>query len=293
MKRSRYTRSERREALTGLAYAAFPLLGFTVFFAAPFAVSIFNTFRSGVGGRTFVGFANYKSLFYSESFRMALFNTVKFICIGVPTIMLIAFAVSLALNGKLRGKRFFRTVFVMPLVVPVSSVILVFQIIFERSGILNSLTAAIGLEPANYLQSSKAFSVLVMLYVWKNCGYNIILFLAGLSQIPSEYYDAAKVDGAGALRTLISVTAPLMASTFFFTFIISIINSFKVFREAYALGGQYPHESVYMLQHFMNNNFYNLNYARLSVASMLTFVFIVAMVFVLFKFKQRAGDYQL
>ena len=282
----------KREALTGWLYAALPLTGFAAFFVVPFGISIVRTFYSGAGGERFVGFDNYISIFQSEAFRLALVNTLRFIGVGVPLILALSFLLSLALQGITYGKNLFRSFFIMPLVVPVASVILVFSILFERSGIINNLLISFGLLPVNFLNSDHAFSVLIILYLWKNAGYNIILFMAGLSQIPADYYDAAKVDGAGKWRTTIFITLPLMVPTFFFTTVISIINSFRVFREAFALGGSYPHQSIYMLQHFMNNNFYNLNYARLSVASLLTFIIIIALVAVMYILRQKAGDYQ-
>lgn len=285
--------AKHREALTGLLYAALPLTGFIVFFAVPFGISIVKTFYSGTGGRDFVGFANYTSIFQSTTFRLALVNTLKFIGIGVPLILIVSFIISLALQNPIKGKRAFRTLFIMPLVVPVASVILVFSIVFESSGIINNALTSLGYPLTDFMNSEKAFTVLIILYIWKNCGYNIVLLMAGLNQIPSEYYDAAKVDGASKWFVLKSVTMPLMIPTFFFTTVISIINCFKSFREAFALSGSYPHQSVYMLQHFMNNNFFNLNYSRLSVASLLTFVIIISLVAVMYGFRQKAGDHQL
>ena len=284
---------KRRETLIGLLYAALPLAGFSLFFVVPFGISIARTLYSGTGARQFVGLANYTSIFKSEAFRMALGNTMRFIGVGVPLILILSFAISVLLNGITKGKNTFRSLFIMPLVVPVASVILVFSIIFERSGIINNALVSLGLLPVDFMGSDRAFTVLIILYLWKNCGYNIILFMAGLGQIPSDYYEAARIDGAGKWRITLNITLPLMIPTFFFTAVISIINSFKSFREAFVLSGNYPHPSVYMLQHFMNNNFYNLNYARLSVASFLTFTIIIALVSVMYVFRQRAGDHQL
>lgn len=171
--------------------------------------------------------------------------------------------------------------------VSLASVILVFQIVFDNLGILNSMLNAIGVSGQDWLHSEHAFGVLVLLYIWKNCGYNIVLLLAGLNAIPKELYEAAKVDGAGRKAMLLRITLPLMVPTFFFVFVISIINSFKSFREAFLLGGSHPHESIYMLQHFFNNNFQNLNYQRLSVAALLVFVIIFTFVFFLYLAKRR------
>ena len=121
----------------------------------------------------------------------------------------------------------------------------------------------------------------------------MVLFLAGLSRIPRDYSEAARIDGAGSFQTFWHITMPLLAPTFFFVFIISIMNSFKVFREAYALGGEYPHESIYMLQHFMNNNLLNLNYQRVSTASLYVFIVILLLVLLLYLRRQKKGDYQL
>ena len=280
----------RREAVTGLAFAALPLAGFIVFFAAPFLISIIEAFQKN---SRFAGFQNFFDLFGSDAFQLAAGNTLRFIACGVPLIMLVSMAAALLLNRKVRHTKVLRTVFVFPYVIPVASIIMAFNVLFEQSGIVNSIGRFFGFETINFLGSDNAFYVLLFLYIWKNFGYNMLLLLAGLSQIPSEYYDAAQIDGAGKWRRLISITLPLMFPTFFFVFIISIINSFKVFREAYALGGAYPHESIYTLQHFMNNNFVNLNYSRVSVASLITFAVISVIVCALFAFQRRAGESQL
>ncbi|SCJ67528.1 sn-glycerol-3-phosphate transport system permease protein ugpA [uncultured Clostridium sp.] len=279
----------RREAATGLAFAALPLCGFLAFYVIPFIISITMTFTSGYGGQ-FVGLQNYSQVIGSVAFQRAVWNTTRFIAVGVPSIMVVSLGLALLLQQGLKGTAFFRSVYILPLVLAVASVIQVFQIVFEQNGILNAMLTSMGFDPVNFLHSGHAFGVLVTLYVWKNAGYNIILFLAGLSAIPDTYYDAAKVDGAGEWRRLRSITLPLLMPTFLFVFIISIINAFKAFREAFVLGGAYPDESIYMLQHYMNNNFQNLNYPRLSVAALLTFIVIFVLVFLLFHFRNKAGD---
>ena len=280
----------RRRALTGMAYAAVPLAGFLLFFAVPFVISIIRSFQSGLTQR-FTGWDNYISVAQSESFRLAAVNTFRFIVMGVPAIILFSLLLALALDQKIIGHTFFRTIFLTPYVIPVASTVMVFQIVFEQSGILNSL--CLQQSPVNFLHSDNAFYILLLLYVWKNFGYNMLLFLTGLSQIPSEYREAARVDGAGPVRIFWSITLPLLGPTFFFVFVISIVNSFKVFREAYALGGAYPHSSIYMLQHFMNNNFQNLNYQRLSTASIYVFLVIALVVLALFLHRSRKGSVQL
>ena len=175
----------------------------------------------------------------------------------------------------------------MPMVIPVAAVVTVVRAFFDGSGMINQLLAGLGLPVRDWLDSELAFLVLIGLYLWKNCGYNMVLFLAGLSVIPTDYADAALCDGASEGYILRHITLPLMIPNFFFVFVISVINAFKSFREAYLLGGDRPHESIYMLQHFMNNNFQNLNYPRLSTAALLIFVVIFLLVLLLFRVKRK------
>jgi multiple sugar transport system permease protein len=143
------------------------------------------------------------------------------------------------------------------------------------------------------MNSPSAFASLVALYIWKNCGYNIVLFLAALNSVPRECREAAEIDGAGGRERLFGVTLPMIAPHSFFVLVISVANSFKAFREAYMLYGSYPNRSIYMLQHFMNNNFENLNYIRLSVAAIMVFLVIFALVFLLYRLRGKVGDAEL
>ena len=111
-----------------------------------------------------------------------------------------------------------------------------------------------------------------------------------LNSIPKAYYEVADLDSTSRLKKLINITLPMISPHLFFILVISIINTFKSFKEAYILCGDYPHKSIYMIQHFMNNNFQNLNYTRLSVGSILVFIIIFIIILLLFKFKKRLGD---
>lgn len=284
-------RLRHKEMITGIVLALPCIAGFIVFFAAPFLVSLYYCFTKGIGGIEFVGFENFISLINSNSFRLAAINTIKFNAISVPVIMAFSLALALLLNSKVKGVSRFKTFFILPLVIPVASVILVWQILFSEYGALNGVLSGFGVQPVDWMSTGWSFYILIMLYVWKNCGYNIVLFLAGLNNIPVEYYESARIDGAGRLTCFFKITIPFLVPTGFFVFIISIINSFKVFREAYLLAGSYPYFDIYMLQHFMNNNFQNLNYQRLSTAAFLIMVLIVILVLVLFRFENRYSKY--
>ncbi|MCL2539231.1 MAG: sugar ABC transporter permease [Oscillospiraceae bacterium] len=279
----------RCESLTGYAFAALPVLGFAVFYIVPFGVTIAKTLSGGAVGFSYVGLSNYVSVLNSEAFRLAAGNTFKFIGVGVPLLLISSLFAALLLNTGIRGVDGFRAAYVLPLVLPAASVIMVFQILFETGGVFNYTLVKLGFDPINFLHSGNAFWVLLLLYIWKNIGYGIILMLGGLTQIPKEYYEAARADGANGYTCLVRITLPLMAPTFIFVTVISIVGAFKSFREAFALAGAYPDKSIYMLQHFMNNNFARLNYPRLSVAAVLTFLVIFAFVLVLFMRRDKGG----
>lgn len=263
------------------------MIGFALFYLIPFILSIQYTFTKGAGGMTFVGFKNYLDIFKSDAFQLAVYNTFRFILIGVPLLMIVSFCIALLLSVKFRASTFFRSVFLYPLVIPVASSVVVIQAFFSESGLVNQLFAWMNIPIQDWLNSEYAFPILTMIYIWKNCGYNLVLFLAGLNSIPKEYRESAAAEGASYGQIVRYITMPLLIPNFFFVFIISIINSFKSFREAYLLGGNSPHESIYMLQHFLNNNFQNLNYSRLSVAALITFAVIFALLLVLFRLKKR------
>jgi len=276
-----------KEALAGLAFAFPSLAGFVLFFVAPFFLSLYYCFTEGIGDMRYVGLKNFQSLFQSSSFLLALKNTLRFNALCLPLIFIVSLSFALILNTKMKGLPFFRSLFILPLVIPVASVILVWQIVFHDKGFLNTVLSFWGIPAIDWLNSENALAILIMLYIWKNCGYNMILLLAGLNNIPKEYYESARIDGAGSLLCFWKITLPYLAPSGFFVLVISIINAFKVFRESYQLAGNYPHQSIYMLQNFMNNNFHNLSLQRLSTAALLMLIIIGLLVSFLFRIEAR------
>jgi multiple sugar transport system permease protein len=201
--------------------------------------------------------------------------------------MFFSLLLAMLLNKKIFCRNIFRTFFISPLVIPVASVVLVWQVFFEYNGALNALLSQFNLVQVDWMNSSWARVVVLIMYLWKNIGYNMVLFLAGLQNIPTEYYESAQIDGAGALKRFTSITLVYLTPTSFFVFIMSIINSFKVFRETYLISGDYPHESIYMLQHYMNNMFSSLDYQKLTSAACIMAVVIYLLVFNLFICERR------
>lgn len=265
------------------------LIGFSVFYLFPFMVGFrYSLFDSPIDG-SFVGIQNYLDLLANPVFRQAARNTLLFTGISVPLNMLLSLGLAMLLNRKLYARNWLRIGFLIPLVVPVASVVYVWQMLFDLNGSLNGILAGYGLEPRDWMESGSAMAVVIVVYLWKNIGYNMVLFLAGLQNIPADYYEAASMDGAGSWKKWRSITLVYLTPTTFLVFIMSIINSFKVFRETYLIAGDYPNESIYMLQHFMNNMFKSLDYQKLTSAAFLMAVIIVLLVLLLFLAERRIG----
>ncbi|WP_240041072.1 carbohydrate ABC transporter permease [Paenibacillus ginsengarvi] len=272
---------------TASLFLAPSLAGFAVFFLLPFGVGFYYSLIDTPIGGKFVGLDNYAELIGNPVFRRAASNTLRFTLISVPLGMGLSLLLAMLLNRSVYGRVWLRIGFLAPLVIPVASVVLVWQSLFDMNGSINGLLLSWGLKPQDWMESGMAFWVVVVVYLWKNVGYNMVLFLAGLQNIPADYYEAASIDGAGKFRQWRTITLVYLTPTSFFVFIMSIINSFKVFRETYMIAGEYPQERIYMLQHYMNNMFKSLDYQKLTSAAFLMAVVIVSLVLLLFAIERR------
>ena len=264
-----------KRAWKGYLLIAPMLAGFLLFYVVPFGQVVWDSLSQGTGkSQLFVGLENYTRMFQNDMFLQAFGNTLRFLGIGLPVILVLAYALALFLKSQAQRFRMLRAVFLLPYVMPVAGTVLLVDLLFSKEGLVNRVLLALGLPLADWLQSPAAFWVMLLLYLWKSTGYAVVLLLSGLLTIPQEHYQVAQVEGASALQTFRYVTAPQMWYALFLALVFSLINAFKCFREIFLVGGEHPHESVYMLQHFINNAFANLNYQRLSVASVLLFLVI-------------------
>lgn len=264
-----------KRAWKGYALILPMLAGFLLFYVIPFGQVVWDSLSQGTGkSQLFVGLENYSRMFQNNMFLLAFGNTLKFLGIGLPLILILAYALALFLKSQSRRFPLLRPVLLLPYVMPVAGTVLLVDLLFSERGLTNRLLMALGLPLGDWLQSQTAFWVMLLLYLWKSTGYAVVLLLSGLLTIPPEHYQVAQVEGASALQTFRWVTLPQMWYALFLALVFSLINAFKCFREIFLVGGEHPHESVYMLQHFLNNSFENLNYQRLSVASVLLFLVI-------------------
>ncbi|QUL54879.1 sugar ABC transporter permease [Paenibacillus tritici] len=281
----------RRDSSVAWLFLAPSVAGFALFYLIPFGMGVFYSFMDRTVGGQYVGLQNYRELMAGESFRKAATNTFYFSVVSVPLLIVLSLGLALLLNRGLYGQKWLRTAYVLPLVVPVASIILVWQILFDWNGALNAWLSGFGLARVDWMKTEAARNVIMTMYVWKNIGYNVILFLAGLQQIPKDYYETAQIEGAGRLGQFRSITLVYLTSTMFFVVIMSVINSFKVFRETYLIAGPYPHDSIYMLQHFMNNMFLSLDLPKMTAASTLMVGGILFIVLGLFAMERRYRRY--
>ena len=275
-------KEKTKDFLRSLCFLFPSLLGVGLFFILPFGVVVYYSLIDGVGSRNFVGLSNFIKLFNNSAFIMAAKNTLKFSFTAVPLAVALAMALALMLECRIPLKSQFRTFFLSPMMVPVASVVLIWQVLFNYNGTINEFLLLFGADKIDWLQSEYCQLVVLVLFLWKNLGYNMILFMSGLANIPKELLEVADVEGASSAYKFFAIKLRYLSPTILFVAILSLINSFKVFREVYLLTGDYPYEKLYMLQHFMNNTFRSLDYQKLSAAAVVMAIAMVVIIALLF-----------
>jgi len=260
------------------------LVGFCIFFLVPFFGGL--SYALDVNGS--LGFGNFARTLGNEAFQLALQNTMLFLVVCVPLNVFLPLFVAIVINNLGERSRLFKLSYISPIVVPVASVALFWSLLTARGGTMNALLAFVGLGQVDFLNSGWAVFVLAIIYLWKYLGYMMILFLAGLSEIPPSFDESAAMDGAGKVKRFFYITLPCLRPTLFFVFVLSVANSFKVFREIFLIAGPYPNESIYMLQHYMNNMFSRGDYPMLTSAAYITAIIIIAFLLFMFMMNRRA-----
>lgn len=276
----RFGKRQRRVAWLFLAPS---LAGVVMFHVVPFLDVIRRSFLDAMG-KTAVGFSNYRAVFQNEAFQLAAGNNLRFLAVCLPLLLLVSFGLALLVFRRDGKGGFCKISLVLPMVVPAAAMVLVWKIVLCPDGVLNQILGSVNglvdriagrggtaVTPAgvDWVNGPTAFPVLVFTYIWKNAGYNLLLWLAGLASIPESLYDAARVDGAGAAARLRYITIPGLSGTFGLVLILSVVNSFRVYRESYLLAGSYPDMSIYMIPHLFSHWFLTLDVQNLCTASMI------------------------
>lgn len=274
----------KKQNLQHILFLLPSLIGVMIFIFIPFADSIRRSFCTTITGN-FVGIHNYKVIFDNDAFQIAVKNTVLFTVVCLPILIVLSFFISFVLC-KLKYIRLIKSTLLFPLAVPTATLVLVWKILFDDAGYINRIIIEFGGTQVRFLNTSAAFWVLVGSYVWKNIGYTVLLWVTGMMSISTSLTDAAKVDGANERQCLFRIILPNLKPTLYTITIISFLNSFKVFREAYLVAGSYPHDSIYLLQHLFNNWFVNMELDKMAAAVVCVF----GVIFIAIVLLQHAWD---
>jgi len=283
------TRRTRKLKISSGLFIAPSFLGVMAFFFLPFIVVISYSLVDNPISYNFVFLDNFKSILSNTAYQRAVRNTASFSVAAVPLAVVLSLLLAIVLESKLPFRSQFRTFFLSPMMVPVASIVLIWQVLFHYNGAVNEVIAKFGIGKIDWLKSDYALVVVVILFLWKNLGYNMILFMAALASIPRDILEVARLESATPLQTFFYIKIRYLSSTILFVTIMSLINSFKVFREVYLLTTDYPYDSIYTLQHFMNNKFKSLDYQTLSAAAILMSLVMIVVIGILFIAEDRFG----
>ncbi len=257
-------------AKTGIAFITPHFIGFLILYLMPFAISVVLSLQRRTLFWGALSLDNYRAVLASRAFALAVRNNAIFMLVAILAIMFISFILSYALYS-IRAEKWLTLAFVLPICIPSAAVIGFFRNLFSV-GYSSVLDGVFGML------------VVVLLFIWKNIGYNILIFLAGFSNIPVAHYESAEIDGAGKLQILRYIVFPQMLSTIGFALIVSILNSYKVFKETYLLQGNYPAQNIYMLQNYLNNKVMKFEIGELTAASNLFLLLLLLLFGLIYSF---------
>lgn len=266
------------------------LCGVLLFFVVPFVFSLYYAMIDNMGSKQFVGLQHFIKTLQNDLFVNASWNTLVFLVCSVALGMALSLLLALALHRLRYGRALAVSILLLPMVVPSGTIVQFWKVLFDSNGLLNKLLLMAGFEHTQIVQGQWKMVVIVVVFLWKNVSYNVVLFWSGLNWIPQNYYEQMSLEGAGAVTRFCHVTWVYLSPTTFMVLLMSIVNSFKVFKEIYMLYGAYPDSGIYMLQHYMNNQFASLNMQKLTSAAYLLFLALGLVLAVLFQRQKRLTD---
>jgi multiple sugar transport system permease protein len=292
------SRKKIYDNIAGYAFIAPALIGFLSFTLFPVIAAFFIGFLDWdiLTPPKWVGFDNYITLFKDEVFLISLKNTVMWVIYYVPASIAVSLALALAMNMPLRGISAFRTIFYIPVISPLLAVALLFVWLYNPDfGLINFMLSLAGIEPIMWLTSETlALPSIAIMAVWKNAGWNMLIFLAALQGIPKHLYEAADLDGATKWQKFWSVTFPLLTPATFFIVIMSFIGAFQVFGEIYVMTNGGPGYSTHTLAYYLWANAFKFNKMGYAGAiSMIMFLLILLVTLVQNRFFGRKVQYDL
>lgn len=237
--RKRVSSQNKKDWIAGYVFIAPVTIGLFIFYVIPFIQNFWFSFNdvNKFNMAVFVGLENYKQLFKEPELMLALKNTILFAVVTVPIGLALSLLIASMLNSDIKGKSFYRTIYFLPSVTMAAAVALVWKLIFHGEfGVLNEMLAVFGIQGDSWLTNSNTALFCVMVVaIWGSVGYNMIILLAGMQGIPRVYYEAAEIDGAGAVKKFFKITMPLLSPTIFFITITGLIGAFQVFDILYMM----------------------------------------------------------
>lgn len=299
-KKGRRGNVSARETRAAAGFLAFNSIGFLLFTLIPVGFSVYLAFFDWplTGGRTtFVGFHNFAEALTSFGFWRVVLNVLYFVAGYVPLNLVISLGLAVLLGPRskiVKGKNFLRVVFFLPVVTPVVASSLVWALLYGQSGIINTVLGFLGLGPVGWLTSvTFAMPSIIIMSLWLGFGYNMILFIAGMTNVPESLYDAAAIDGAGWLRQFVNVTFPMLSPVIFFGTLMTLITSFQVFARAYILTGGGPgNASTTLVLNIYDQAFKYFRLGYGSAIAVLLAVLILAVTGVFFVLQRRWVYYE-
>lgn len=277
-----------QEHISAWLYLAPALILLSIFVFYPTVRLFCDSFYSwdGMGERTFIGFQNYRMLIEDDEFWQTVKNTFVFIVGSVPTGMAISLVMALLIQKHLIGRDIFRTIFFAPVVTSLVAAGLVFVWLLNYDfGVLNLMLEKVGVSKMPWLVNDKyAMLSVIVMTIWKDAGYNMILFLAGLNNISENYYEAARIDGAGSWQMFWKITWPLLMPTTFFILVVRIIFSFRTFEQIYAMTKGGPVGSTTVFVYYIYEKafkYFEMGYA--SAAAIVLLLIVLALTYIQFK----------
>ena len=276
----RKVQKTNKNLLVGLLFAAPAILGFVILNVIPMIASLILSFSnySGFNSPTFIGLTNYKKMFGGSDlfFLKSLLSTGYYTLLNVPISLIFSFGLAVLLNSKIKGRGFFRSVFYLPTLVPVvASSMIWLWLLNPDTGFINQTLSSLHLPTGTWLYAeSTVIPTIVLIGLWTTGG-TMLIFLAGLQGIPSQYYEAIAIDGGNNYHKLINITIPLMTPTIFFNAIMAIIGSFQIFTQAYILTQGGPNNaSLFYAFYLYREAFKNSNMGYASALAWILFAII-------------------
>lgn len=277
----RLTKQERQRLLAGLGFISPWIVGFLVFTLWPILTSLYYSFTefSLFTAPAWVGVRNFRELFFADDkFLVSLYNTVYFTLLAIPASIVAAFVMALALNVRMRAVAIYRGIFFMPTIVPaVASAVVWSWILNPQWGLLNGFLRLLGINGPPWIASPAwAKPSLVIMAVW-GVGSEMIIYLAGLQEIPQTYYEAASLDGASSWQKTFFITLPLLTPIIFFHLITGTIWAFQYFTEAFVMTGGGPaNATLFYALYLYRNAFEYLKMGYASAMAWILFVIVTA-----------------